>query len=220
MANRYFQQFFHSFTKNLVGLHGSASLVQPVLGAVTAQGVTYTAKALGVAGNGITITLTDGATAGSEVVTVNGNAIEVEIETGVTTQTQLKSAIDGDGSASALVSVAVASGATPVDAAAAVTTTGGVDGVSSFSIKGVESFVNSGTGEFTITLQDKYVALESIQLQLQAATAVDLVPQVVSEDVDGTKAIVFNLLAGSTETDVTAAAKIYVAMRLRNSSVN
>lgn len=219
MANRLFKQFFYSFTSNLVGLHGSASLVQPVLSAVTAQGVTYTAKALGKDGDDIEITLVDGATAGAEVVTVAGKSITVQIEDGVTTQTQLKAAIDGNANAAALVSVAVASGATAVDEAAAVTTSGGVDGVSAFDMKGVQSIKHTGTGEYTVVLEDKYVALESIQLQLQAASAADLVPQMISEDVDGTKEIKFRLNAGATPTNPSAAAKVYLALRLRNSSV-
>jgi len=121
MANRYFQQFFHSFTKNLTGLHGIISINSSA--AVTGE-------------------------------TINGATV-----------------------------------------------------------------AKTGTGEYTITLDDKYPAIEACELQLEAATAVDLVPQVVSTDVVGAKTIVFKLLAGSTATNPSAACKVHVALRLRNSSV-
>lgn len=219
MANRYFQQFYYSFIKKLTGLHGYAELVQAVKAKVIAQGVTYTAKVFGVDGNGITITLVAGGTAGAEVVTVSGKAISVEIEDGVTTQTQLKTALEASVPAAALLTIAVASGSTAVSAAAAVTTTGGVDGVASFVMPGVESFVRSGVGEYTLTLKDGYVAICSVNAQLQAATAVDLVPQIKSVDVVSAKTVVINLLAGATPTEVAAAARLYVDVMLRNSSV-
>ena len=72
MANRYFQQFYYSFIKKLTGLHGYAELVQAVKAKVIAQGVTYTAKVFGVDGNGITITLVAGGTAGTKSLLAGG----------------------------------------------------------------------------------------------------------------------------------------------------
>lgn len=65
------------------------------------QDLTYTEKFL----KGVTITYSNGATAGSEVVTVSGLAITVQI--GASTATQVKAAIDGNEFSSALVSVAI-----------------------------------------------------------------------------------------------------------------
>lgn len=83
-------------------------VVIPLLAAVTIQDLIYTAKASG--GEAITIAYTTGGTAGSEVVTVVGNAISVQIESGVSTATQVKAAIDGDVDAAALVDVEVVTG--------------------------------------------------------------------------------------------------------------
>jgi hypothetical protein len=71
------------------------------------QDLTYTAKKLGTNGNLITIAYTTGGTAGSEVVTVVGNAISVQIQSGVSTATQVKTKIDANTAAAALVNVAI-----------------------------------------------------------------------------------------------------------------
>lgn len=218
MANRLFEQFLFSHTKMLTSLHGQISLVQAVKAARTAQGMTYTADNFGSAGNSITVTLVAGGTAGSEVVTVSGSAISVSIQSGVTTQTQLKTALDASTPAAALINVAVASGGTAVSAASAVTLTGGIDGVSDCTVKGATA-ARTGVGTYTVTLSDKFNALMDCQLTLQAATAVDLVPQIISTDVSGAKTIVFNLLAGATATEVAAPAIVHFKAFLRNSSV-
>lgn len=66
------------------------------------QDLTYTAVAYGENGNLISITYTGGATAGAEVVTVNGNGISIQIETGVSTATQVKAAFDAESDATDL----------------------------------------------------------------------------------------------------------------------
>lgn len=218
MANRLFNQFLFSFTKMLTSIHGQISVVQAVKATVTAQGMTYTADNFGAAGNAITVTLTTGGTAGAEVVTVSGTAISVKIQSGVTTQTQLKTALDASVAAAALINVSVASGGTAVAAAAAVTLTGGVDGVASTTIRGA-SVARTGVGEYTVTLADKYHALMCCNLNIEAATAVDLVPQIKSTDVSGAKTIVFRTLAGATATEVAAPLKVHFNAFLRNSSV-
>ncbi len=81
------------------------------------------------------------------------------------------------------------------------------------------SVAKTGTGQYTITLEDAYNECKAVQLQLGAATAVDLVPQVVSVDVASAKTVVFKLLAGSTATDPAAACNVQVLLVLKNSSV-
>jgi hypothetical protein len=90
--------------------------------------------------------------------------------------------------------------------------------VTGSTIRGA-SVAKTGTGLYTITLDDSYPALESAQFTLLAATAVDLVPQIVSADVVSAKTIVVRLNTGATATDPSAACQIHVALRLRNSSV-
>lgn len=218
MANRYFQQFLFSFTKKLTSLHGLISIVQAVKATVVAQGMTYTADNFGSAGNSITVTLTGGGTAGAEVVTVVGSAISVQIQSATTTQTQLKAALDGNVDAAALINVSVASGGTAVAAAAAVTLAGGVDGVASDTIQGA-SVARTGVGEYTVTFEDQFNALMCCNLTVEAATAVDLVPQIKSYSLTD-KQIVFRLLAGATATEVAAPMTIHFHSFYRNSSVS
>lgn len=80
------------------------------------------------------------------------------------------------------------------------------------------SCARTGVGIYTITLEDKYPYLYSCQLTLFAGTAVDLVPQVKSEDVAGAKTIVFELLAAATPTDPGAVCAVYVKLDLKNLS--
>jgi len=77
----------------------------------TMQGMLYTSKSAGIAGNSTTIAMTGGATAGSEVVTVVDSAISIQIEDGVSTDTQVKAAIAAKAEANALVTVTGDTGA-------------------------------------------------------------------------------------------------------------
>ena len=90
--------------------------------------------------------------------------------------------------------------------------------VSSSTIIGA-AVTKTGTGEYTITLSETYVAMMATNLTLEAASAVDLVPQVKSTDVSGAKTIVINLNAGATPTDPAAVCKIHVSIFMRDSSI-
>lgn len=94
---------------------------------LTKGGVTYTAVATDNTGNLITVAYTAGGTAGSEVVTVVGNAISVQIESGVSTITQVRTAVNLAAAASALV-VATGTSGTAVTTATASALTGGITG--------------------------------------------------------------------------------------------
>lgn len=218
MANRRFFQFLYSKTPMLTAIQGSISIVQEVKASLVTQGVTLTAVAFGTSGNSISIAFTPGATAGAEVVTVVGNAISVQIDTGVSTVTQVRTAINASVPAAALV-LATGTNVSTVATAAALFLAGGINGVSSSSINGA-SAAQTGVGTYTITLADSYNALISAGFQVQAATAVDLVPQMVSQTVGSTNLIVVKLLAGATATDPSAALTLYCDLFLRNSSVS
>lgn len=97
-------------------------------GTKVVQDITYTAKALGTAGNSVTIAYTGGAVAGAEVVTVSGNAISVQIQTAVSTATQVLAKINASAAALTLVSAAITGTAgTAQVIAAAAAITGGAD---------------------------------------------------------------------------------------------
>jgi hypothetical protein len=216
MARR-FQQFFYSFTRQLSGVHGSFDMVAQVKATLVTQGVTMTAAAFGAAGNSITLAFTAGGTAGAEVVTVVGNAISVQIESGVSSITQVVTALQGSAASQALA-LATGAGAGAVSAAAALPLAGGVDGVSATNIRGVASVTQTAVGEVTIVLDDSWNALMSLEFQVQAATAQDLIPQIKSVNLV-TKTIVVNLLTAGTKTDPTSAIKIYMRAMFRASSV-
>lgn len=90
--------------------------------------------------------------------------------------------------------------------------------VSSDTLKGA-SVARTAAGTYTITLEDKYSSLLSANLTLLAATAVDLVPQLVSETVSSTKLIVFKLLAAAVATDPAAVCKVHVCLMLKNTGL-
>jgi len=92
------------------------------------QGLTLTAVAQqGAGGNSITIAFTGGAVAGSEVVTVTGQAISVQISGGVSTVTQVSTAMQASAACTALVTTTGTSAST-VAVASAVSLSGGVTG--------------------------------------------------------------------------------------------
>jgi hypothetical protein len=91
--------------------------------------------------------------------------------------------------------------------------------VSGHTIKGA-TVTKTGVGEYTIELDDAYVDLVSAQATFQAATAVDLVPQIKSADVTTAKTVVIRLLTGVTPTDPSAVCKLHVHLLLRNSKVS
>ncbi len=62
---------------------------------------------------------------------------------------------------------------------------------------GVAAFTREGVGHYRVQLEDKYVKLLGADFTVLAATAIDLVPQLVAEDVDGSTPYVdFKMLAG------------------------
>lgn len=69
---------------------------------VTIQDITYTAVSIGSVLGTITVAYTGGGTAGSEVVTVVGNAISIKIQSGVSTATQIRTAFNLVSAATAL----------------------------------------------------------------------------------------------------------------------
>lgn len=221
LANRLFtSQFIPNFERQPVMLMGS--ILQTDLGdfaTLVASGITYLAKTMGAAGNSITIALVAGGTAGAEVVTVTGTAISVQIESAVSTRTQVKTAIDGNTAAAALISVSVASGGTAATLVAATPLASGDD--TDFTVVGCKGFVvtQTGTGVYKIALANSYSALLSADIMLLRAAAVDLMPQLQSQDVSAaSQSIVFRMQAAATPTNMANSDQLFIKLMLRNSS--
>ena len=82
------------------------------------------------------------------------------------------------------------------------------------------SVAKSATGEYTITLQNRYPALISAVATVQAATAVDLVAQIDNHDVNSaTPVVVLNLNAGATPTEPSSVTVVNFVLILTNSSL-
>ena len=80
---------------------------------VTVNGITVTSITNDATQNGLTLTLTPGATAGAEVVTVDGSGnVSVQIQAGTSTRTQIKTALDAAAGFTALYTDSVTSGST------------------------------------------------------------------------------------------------------------
>lgn len=81
------------------------------------------------------------------------------------------------------------------------------------------SVAKTGTGVYTITFEDAFTAYWGVTATLQAAVAVDLVPQVTSHSSQTLKTLVITLLAGATPTEPSAICRVHFTALLRNSSV-
>jgi len=79
------------------------------------------------------------------------------------------------------------------------------------------SVANSGTGEFTVTLEDGYVALLAANAMIEDAGGVNLAVQLDSYDVVTAKTVVFNTVVGATPTATDCI--VHFTLLLRNSEV-
>lgn len=75
----------------------------------------------------------------------------------------------------------------------------------------------SGTGEYTLTLDDKYVEMRSAQATM--LTTEDVQARLKSHDVTSAKTVVIETATAGSPADVTAAAEIHVTLVLKDSSV-
>lgn len=106
----YMAEYNSQFFTVLISSDFDEDDIEGVKASIVKDDLTFTAKAIGAAGNDITIRLVTGGTAGSEVVTVVDKAISVSMDSGVSTAQQIANALNASEDAMALISVAVASG--------------------------------------------------------------------------------------------------------------
>jgi len=98
-----------TLAKSATGINVSMDNVTPYAGVqstLTEQDLTFTWNLVGD-NNAYTVEYTPGATAGSEVVSITGNAIEVQIESGVSTANQIKTALEANLGFNANITVTV-----------------------------------------------------------------------------------------------------------------
>lgn len=86
--------------------------------------------------------------------------------------------------------------------------------------KGISSIARDATGDYTITLADRYSSLLMVDAMLLEADDTDLTHQVISQDVSGTTPTVkIGWHAAATPTDPPDGSDIYVRITLKNSAV-
>ncbi len=74
-------------------------------------------------------------------------------------------------------------------------------------------------GLYDLTIPNSYTALISASFMIQATSAADLQPQIVSSDVTSAKKVRIRTIAGATPTDLADTDKLFVRLDLRNSSL-
>lgn len=84
---------------------------------------------------------------------------------------------------------------------------------------GVASVTKTGTGDFRITLQDKYNRLMGISAMIKSSTAEDITFQLKAEAVATDKTIDVYTLAGATETDPADDTSVIITLWVKNTSV-
>lgn len=81
--------------------------------------------------------------------------------------------------------------------------------------------VTAGTaGLYTLTLKDKFAELISCHITVQAASAVDCLPQIRSHDVVSAKTIVIDLLKAAVSTEAEANLVLHICLFLRDTSIS
>lgn len=96
----------------------------------------------------------------------------------------------------------------------------GASGAPTLSRKlGVTSIARNSAGLYTLTLDDKYNDLISLDIQQLVASAEDLKFQLVAQDVSSAKTIQFRCIAIATETDPSSGSVLYINIALKNSSI-
>lgn len=87
--------------------------------------------------------------------------------------------------------------------------------------RGVTSVTKSGTGEYTIVLQDAYQQTMRMDAQICSLGNTMIVSAQPKSHVASTKTFVVNTINGSfAPTDTNAACELHVKLELRNSSVS
>ncbi len=222
MANRYYtSQFTYSMERMLVNLMGSAtqSGSTGVNASRAINGITYRAVLMGAAGNSITITLTNGGTAGAEVVTVTGTAINILMDATAVSGSSRQDIIDAiaaSDEASALIT-ATGGSATVATASTVLPLQSGATTVFTTTMKGMV-MTQVDTGHYRLTLSDPYAALLACNLSIQKATAADLITQIGAVDVVTAHTIDFRTQAAGTPTNLADTDSILADVKLRNSS--
>lgn len=84
---------------------------------------------------------------------------------------------------------------------------------------GVTSIVRNSAGDYTITLDDKYMRLMSCSIQQLSSSSVDLTFQLKAESVASAKTIEILSHAAAVATDPANGTRLLIKIDLKNSSI-
>ncbi len=97
-------------------------------------------------------------------------------------------------------------------------TFGASGAVTANSKVGIASIAKSATGDYLITLQDKYVSLKNVSGVFLNSSAQDIRIQLKAEDVDVAKTLSIYTLTGVTPTDPASGSSLLLKIELKNTS--
>lgn len=84
---------------------------------------------------------------------------------------------------------------------------------------GAASISKDATGEYTLVLQDRYVALKHMEATLMSATAEDIRVQLKSESINSdSKSVSFFTLTGASATNPSSGSSLLIKLELKNTS--
>jgi hypothetical protein len=119
------------------------------------QGLLYTAKDAGSAGNDITVEYEDGGTAGSETVLVTGTAIVVTLEAGVSTAADVLAVLEAETDVTDIVDLAEIDGEQLQEVQAETNLSGGTDAAveQSYDLADIRAIRRARTRKWVIELK-------------------------------------------------------------------
>jgi len=83
---------------------------------------------------------------------------------------------------------------------------------------GVTSVARTGTGRYTVTLDDKYVRFMYANFTHKNSTTEDLTFQLTADDVTGAKTVSFAAATAGTDTDPADGDVLFMKFELKNST--
>lgn len=84
---------------------------------------------------------------------------------------------------------------------------------------GVASIARNSAGLYTVTLQDAYMKLMSVNISQVVSAAEDITFQVAAESVASAKTVQFRCQAAAVATDPSSGSRLLIQFNLKNSSV-
>lgn len=226
MSNRLYNQFSYSPERQPINLMGSfQQTAEGAYASLVNQGITYKAKAFGIAGNDITIEIIDPGAEGPLDIQVSDQSIVItlEVDSGLSVVTDadaLVAALQADSDVTDLIDIS-GSGSSPLIALAEDNLAGGQEGA--FTSVAMNMRISQiDIGKYKIQLDDEFPNVLFANVSLQSSDPANLIPQLVSSQTaygsDKTVVVRTITMDSVEETNMEDGNKLFVHLILRNSS--